>query len=51
MKFANNPHRLLVDAIEKRISANYFDSSHVLPDSDLTEIIRLATLAASISGR
>ncbi|MFS8037376.1 nitroreductase family protein [Xanthobacter sp. AM11] len=45
MEPENNRHRLLVDTIEKRISANYFDSSHVLPDSDLSEIIRLATLA------
>ncbi|RYC27836.1 nitroreductase family protein [Ciceribacter ferrooxidans] len=45
MEPVNNRHRVLVDAIEKRISANYYDSSHILPDSELTEIIRLATLA------
>lgn len=45
METENNRHRVLVDAIEKRISANHFDSSLTLPDSELTELIRLATLA------
>ncbi|MCR4265925.1 nitroreductase family protein [Nitratireductor sp. ZSWI3] len=38
---------MLVDAIEKRISANYYDPAHLLPDSGLTELVRLATLAPS----
>lgn len=47
MGHENYRRHLLVDTIEKRISANYYDPTHQLPDSELTELVRLATLAPS----
>ncbi|MBY6242923.1 nitroreductase family protein [Methylosinus sp. Sm6] len=45
MNAKNDRHRVLVDAIEKRISTNFYDSSFALSDSVLTELVRLATRA------
>jgi nitroreductase len=45
MDAGNNRHRVLVDAIEKRISTNFYEPSFVVPDSVLAELVRLATLA------
>jgi nitroreductase len=45
MEIRNDRHQVLVDAIEKRTSTNFYDPSAALPDGVLTELVRLATLA------
>ncbi|MDQ3060347.1 MAG: nitroreductase family protein [Pseudomonadota bacterium] len=40
------PHSFKI-IIESRTSTNYYDTSRPLPDSDITELLRLATLAPS----
>lgn len=37
----------LKTVIESRVSTNHYDTSRPLPDSDITELLRLATLAPS----